>query len=106
MTDSDGHEVRIVERDYGAEWSLDHAAVRVGNAGGAIGWYVRKLGYDLVDREGSGGIARCLLAPGDAADEAMAVELAWERGDRSYETADAWGHLAVRTPTWRAPGRR
>lgn len=96
VTDPDGHEIRIVERDSGAEWSLDHTAVRVGDADDAIGWYVRKLGYDLVGREESDGTARYSLAPADAADEAMAVELVRERGDRSREVGDAWGHLAVR----------
>ena len=32
VTDPDGHEIEIVERDHGARWSLDHTMVRVEDA--------------------------------------------------------------------------
>ena len=104
VRDPDGHEVELVERDYGARWSLDHTMVRVEDAERAIGWYTRKLDYDLVGRSELDTFALYFLRPGDAPREAMTVELTYNYDGRSYEVGDAWGHLAVRTddlrPFW------
>jgi len=97
VRDPDGHEVELVERDYGARWSLDHTMVRVEDAERAIGWYTRKLDYDLVRRSELDTFALYFLRPGDAPREAMTVELTYNYDGRSYEVGDAWGHLAVRT---------
>ena len=51
VTDPDGHEIELVERDHGAMWSLDHTMIRIEDADEAIGWYTRKLDYDLFRRE-------------------------------------------------------
>jgi lactoylglutathione lyase len=96
VRDPDGHEVELVERDHGAMWSLDHTMLRIEDADEAIGWYTRKLDYDLFRREEFEDFALYFLKPGDAAEEAMAVELTYNYDGRSYETGDAWGHLAVR----------
>ncbi|WP_132057529.1 VOC family protein [Halorussus amylolyticus] len=97
VKDPDGHEVEIVERDYGAEWSLDHTMIRVEDADEALGWYTRKLEYEHTGRWESDTFANYFMKPEDAADEAMAVELTYNYDGRSYEMGDAWGHLAVRT---------
>ncbi|MDS0221088.1 VOC family protein [Haloarcula sp. S1AR25-5A] len=97
VTDPDGHEIEIVERDHGAKWSLDHTMIRVEDAEQAIGWYTRKLDYDLFRREEFDDFALYFLKPEDAPDEAMSVELTYNYDGRSYELGDAWGHVAVRT---------
>jgi lactoylglutathione lyase len=96
VRDPDGHEIELVEREYGAKWSLDHTMVRVENVEEAIGWYTRKLDYDLVRRSEHDSFALYFMQPGDAPQEAMTVELTYNYDGRSYELGDAWGHLAVR----------
>ena len=97
VRDPDGHEVELVERDYGSRWSLDHTMIRVEDADAAIGWYARKLGYDLVRRSEHDSFALYFMAPPDADEEAMTVELTYNYDGRSYDLGDAWGHMAVRT---------
>jgi len=97
VKDPDGHEVEIVERDHGARWSLDHTMVRVEDADAAIGWYARKLGYDMFRRSEHSSFALYFMNPENAADEAMSVELTYNYDGSSYEMGDAWGHLAVRS---------
>ncbi len=97
VKDPDGHEIEIVERDYGARWSLDHTMMRVEDADEALGWWVRKLGYEEVGRWEADTFANYFVQPPDAAREAMAVELTYNYDGRSYTMGDAWGHLAVRT---------
>ena len=97
VKDPDGHEVELVERDYGARWSLDHTMVRVEDADAAIGWYARKLGYEPVGRWEADTFANYFLAPPGAGEEAMAVELTYNYDGRSYALGDAWGHVAVRS---------
>ena len=96
VKDPDGHEIEIVERDHGARWSIDHTMIRVEDADAALGWYVRKLGYDEVGRWEADTFANYFVRPTDAPKEAMDVELTYNYDGRSYETGDAWGHLAVR----------
>jgi lactoylglutathione lyase len=97
VTDPDGHEVELVERDHGAKWSLDHTMLRVEDADAAIGWYTRKLDYEMFRRSEHSSFALYFLQPRDAADEAMSVELTYNYDGRSYEMGDAWGHVAVNT---------
>jgi lactoylglutathione lyase len=96
VRDPDGHEVELVERDHGARWSLDHTMLRVEDADAAIGWFTRKLEYDLFRRAEFEDFALYFLKPEDAADEAMSVELTYNYDGRSYDVGDAWGHVAVR----------
>ena len=96
VTDPDGHEIEIVERDHGARWSLDHTMIRVEDADAALGWYTRKLGYAPAGRWEADSFANYFLEPEGAAEEAMSVELTYNYDGRTYELADAWGHLAVR----------
>jgi len=95
VTDPDGHEVEIVSRDHGARWSLDHTMVRVEDADAAIGWWVRKLGYEDTGRWEADTFANFFLSPPDAPAEAMDVELTYNYDGRSYTLGDAWGHLAL-----------
>ena len=97
VKDPDGHEVELVERDYGARWSLDHTMVRIEDADAAIGWYARKLDYDVFSRWEADTFANFHMGPTDAAEEAMTVELTYNYDGRTYTMGDAWGHLAVRT---------
>ena len=96
VRDPDGHEVELVERDHGAQYSLDHTMLRVEDADAAIGWFTRKLEYELFRREEFDDFALYFLRPEDAADEAMSVELTYNYDGRSYDVGDAWGHVAVR----------
>jgi len=96
VKDPDGHEIELVEREDGPEWSLDHTMVRVEDADRAIGWYARKLGYVPTGRWEADTFANYFVAPPDAGPGAMAVELTYNYDGRSYEMGDAWGHLAVR----------
>jgi lactoylglutathione lyase len=96
VTDPDGHEIEIVQRDHGARWSLDHTMVRVEDADATIGWYSRKLEYDLFRRSEMDDFALYFVKPDDAADEAMSIELTYNYDGRSYDLGDAWGHIAVR----------
>jgi len=106
VKDPDGHEVEIVERDYGARWSIDHTMIRVEDADAALGWYVRKLGYDEVGRWEADTFANYFVEPAEANEEAMAVELTYNYDGRTYTMGDAWGHLAVRADdlheSWKA----
>jgi len=97
VTDPDGHEVEIVERDHGAKWSLDHTMLRVADADAAIGWFTRKLDYEMFRRSEHSSFALYFLKPRGAADEAMSVELTYNYDGRSYDLGDAWGHVAVST---------
>ncbi|WP_262178557.1 VOC family protein [Haloarcula laminariae] len=97
VKDPDGHEIEIVERDHGAKWSLDHTMLRVEDADKAIGWFTRKLDYEMFRRSEHSSFALYFLKPRDAADEAMSVELTYNYDGRSYELGDAWGHVAVST---------
>ena len=96
VKDPDGHEIEIVQRDYGAPWSIDHAMIRVEDADEALGWYTRKLEYDEVGRWEADTFANYFVRPSEAADEALSVELTYNYDGRSYTMGDAWGHLAVR----------
>ena len=96
VTDPDGHEIEIVERDHGARWSLDHTMVRVEDADEALGFWTRKFEYEHTGRWEADSFANYFVKPEGAAEEAMAVELTYNYDGRSYETGDAWGHLAVR----------
>ncbi len=96
VKDPDGHEIELVERDYGARFSLDHTMIRVENVEETIGWYSRKLEYDLVRRAELDDFALYFMKPTDAAEEAMTVELTYNYDTRPYEVGDGWGHLAVR----------
>ncbi|SEO89784.1 lactoylglutathione lyase [Halorientalis persicus] len=95
VTDPDGHEIEIVERDHGAKWSLDHTMLRVEDADEAIGWFTRKLEYDLFRREEFDDFALYFLKPAGAAPEEMSVELTYNYDGRTYDVGDAWGHVAV-----------
>ena len=95
VTDPDGHEIEIVERDHGARWSLDHTMVRVDDADAAVGWYARKLDYDMVRRSEHDSFALYFMQREDAVPEEMSVELTYNYDGREYEMGDAWGHLAV-----------
>ncbi|WP_053947656.1 VOC family protein [Halolamina sediminis] len=95
VKDPDGHEIEIVERDHGARWSLDHTMIRVEDADASIGWWTRKMGYEPAGRWEADTFANYFLAPEDAAEEAMTVELTYNYDGRSYDLGDAWGHLAV-----------
>ncbi|MFB6083878.1 MAG: VOC family protein [Halorientalis sp.] len=96
VTDPDGHEIEIVERDHGAKWSLDHTMLRVEDADAAIGWFTRKLDYRLFRREEFDDFALYFLKPAEAAPEEMSVELTYNYDGRTYDIGDAWGHVAVR----------
>ena len=95
VTDPDGHEIEIVERDHGARWSLDHTMIRVEDADEALGWWTRKMEYEHTGRWEADSFANYFLEPEDAPTEAMAVELTYNYDGRTYDLGDAWGHLAV-----------
>jgi lactoylglutathione lyase len=97
VRDPDGHEIELVERDHGARWSIDHTMIRVEDADAAIGWYTRKLDYDMVRRSEHSSFALYFMQPADAAEEAMSVELTYNYDGRTYDMGDAWGHMCVRT---------
>ncbi|RQH02601.1 VOC family protein [Natrarchaeobius oligotrophus] len=97
VKDPDGHEIELLERDHGPRWSLDHTMVRVEDIDGAIGWYARKLDYELHHRKEMDTFALYFMAPRDAPPEAMSVELTYNYDGSTYEMGDAWGHLAIRT---------
>jgi lactoylglutathione lyase len=96
VRDPDGHEVEIVERDFGARWSLDHTMIRVEDADEALGFWTRKFEYDEVGRWEADTFANYFVEPRDAPQEAMSVELTYNYDGRSYTAGDAWGHLCVR----------
>ncbi|WP_436910093.1 VOC family protein [Halosimplex marinum] len=96
VKDPDGHEIEIVERDFGARWSIDHTMIRVEDADEHLGWWTRKFEYEHTGRWEADSFANYFVKPEDAAEEAMAVELTYNYDGRSYELGDAWGHLAVR----------
>ena len=97
VTDPDGHEIEIVERDYGSQWSIDHTMIRIEDPDEALGWWTRKLEYAYTgDRWEADSFANYFMEPLGAAEEEMSVELTYNYDGRSYEMGDAWGHLAVR----------
>jgi lactoylglutathione lyase len=96
VKDPDGHEIEIVERDHGAKWSIDHTMIRVEDVDESIGWYTRKLDYEMFRRSEHDSFSLYFLKPEGAPDEAMSMELTYNHDGRSYEFGDAWGHVAVR----------
>jgi lactoylglutathione lyase len=96
VTDPDGHEVEIVERDHGARWSLDHTMIRVEDADEALGFWTRKFEYDEIGRWEADSFANYFVEPSEAAPAEMAVELTYNYDGRTYTMGDAWGHLCVR----------
>ena len=97
VKDPDGHEVEIVQRDYGATWSLDHTMIRVEDADEALGFWTRKFEYvEPRSRWESDSFANYFMAPEDASEEAMKLELTYNYDGREYTLGDAWGHLCVR----------
>ncbi|MFC7073132.1 VOC family protein [Halovenus rubra] len=96
VKDPDGHEIEIVERDFGARWSLDHTMIRVEDADEALGYWTRKFGYETTGRWESDTFANYFMRPAGVAQEAMALELTYNYDGRSYTLGDAWGHLCVR----------
>ncbi len=96
VKDPDGHEIELVERENGARWGLDHTMIRVEDGDAAIGWFARKLDYELVRRSELDTFALYFISPADSP-TAMSVELTVNYDDRSYSIGDAWGHLAVKT---------
>lgn len=97
IKDPDGHEIELVQRDYGEKWSLDHTMIRVENINETIGWLVHKLEYGLTRRIEYDDFSLYFLAPKDAAPEAMSLELTYNHDDQTYKIGDAWGHVAIRT---------
>lgn len=95
VKDPQGHEVEIVQRDYGAKWSLDHTMIRVTDADLALGWFTRKFDYDEVSRWEADTFANFFMRPSGVAQEAMDLELTYNYDGRTYTIGDAWGHLAV-----------
>ena len=95
VQDPDGHEIEIVERSDGPQWGIDHTMLRVEDADAAIGWYVRKLDYELVNRYEHDEFSLYFLKPVDASPQIMDIELTYNHDERSYEVGDAWGHLAI-----------
>ncbi|ESS09276.1 MAG: lactoylglutathione lyase, partial [uncultured archaeon A07HN63] len=70
VKDPDGHEVEIVQRDYGALWSLDHTMIRVEDADEALGFWARKFEYvEPRSRWEASSFANYFMAPEDDADE-------------------------------------
>ncbi len=96
VRDPDGHEIEIVERDYGTRWSLDHTMVRVTDADAALGYWLRKFGYESTGRWEAETFANYFMQPPEASREAMALELTYNYDGRSYTHGDGWGHLCVR----------
>ena len=96
VKDPDGHEIEIVERDFGARWSLDHTMIRVEDADAALGYWTRKFEYDEVGRWEADSFANYFVEPADAPQEAMSLELTYNYDGRTYTMGDAWGHLCVR----------
>jgi lactoylglutathione lyase len=96
VTDPDGHEIELVERSQGSPWSLDHTMIRVEDADAALGYWVRKFGYEAVRRWEADTFANFFVEPGDAPEEAMSLELTYNYDGRSYTHGDGWGHLCVR----------
>lgn len=95
VKDLDGHEIELVERDQGSEWSIDHTMMRVEDADHALGWFSRKFGYEEVGRWEADSFANFYVQHPDASPEAMLLELTYNYDGRRYEMGDAWGHLAV-----------
>jgi len=97
VKDPDGHEVEIVQRDYGALWSIDHTMIRVEDADEALGFWTRKFEYtEPRSRWEASSFANYFMGPEEAPKEAMWLELTYNYDGRSYTMGDAWGHLAVR----------
>lgn len=88
IKDPDGHEIELVERDFGARWSIDHTMLRVEDADATIGFWTRAFEYDEVGRW-------------EAPPEAMSLELTYNYDDRTYTMGDGWATCvsASRTST-------
>ncbi|WP_435197244.1 VOC family protein [Natronomonas sp. EA1] len=96
VKDPDGHEIEIVQRDEGTRFSIDHTMIRIEDPDSVIGWWARKLEYELFRRYEGDSFALYFLGPVDAGPDAMSVELTYNYDGRSYTDGDAWGHLAAR----------
>ena len=98
VKDPDGHEIEIVKRDQGAKWSIDHTMIRVEDADEALGYWTRKFEYteQPSGRWEADTFSNYFVAPEDAPEEAMKLELTYNYDGREYTMGDGWGHVAVR----------
>lgn len=96
VKDPDGHEIELVERPYGSQWSLDHTMWRVESADEAIGWFIRKFEYECTRRWEAETFSNYFVEPQNGADEQMAMELTYNHDGRTYTIGDSWGHIAIR----------
>jgi lactoylglutathione lyase len=71
--------------------------VRVEDADEALGYWTRKFEYtEVPGRWEADSFANYFVAPEDAAEEAMKIELTYNYDGREYTMGDGWGHVAVR----------
>lgn len=95
VRDPDGHEIELVERDYGTKYSIDHVMLRVADVERSIGWWTRVVDYELTRREEFDSFALYFMGPRNVADAAASIELTYNYDGRTYDMGDAWGHVAL-----------
>lgn len=95
VRDPNGYKIQLVENEYGSPWSLDHTMIRTQELDRALGWYVRRLGYEVVDYSEKDTSSHYFVEPGGTPDCAMSLEIVSDKSD-SFELGDSWGHLSVR----------
>ena len=78
--------------------TLDHVMMRVEDLDEALDWYQSHLGYEEIGRWEADTFTNVNLAPPDKHEDGAYLELTYNHDGRSYETGNAWGHIAVRVP--------
>ena len=77
---------------------LDHVMMRVEDLDAALDWYTGHLDYEEKERHEADDFTIAYLGPAEMSDAGAMLELTENHDDRTYETGDAWGHIAVRVP--------
>jgi lactoylglutathione lyase len=76
--------------------TLDHTMMRVEDLDESLDWYTTHLDYEEKGRWEAETFTNVFLGPEDVHDEGALLELTYNHDGRTYDTGDAWGHIAVR----------
>ena len=77
--------------------SFDHVMIRVEDLEESFAWYTENFGYEERSRWEADTFTNVKLGvPGDTEDD-VTLELTYNHDGRTYESGDAWGHIAIRT---------
>jgi len=75
---------------------LDHVMMRVKNLEASLDWYTTHLDYEEKERHEADEFTIAYLGPVEMDEAGAMLELTYNHDGSTYQTGDAWGHIAVR----------